>query len=74
MEKNFSSILGGFGIVFFGSFSMLAQQVAAPGLGEWSRAGQGCSGLVGCCVLQVSFGVSSLVFPASLLHLVWFGK
>lgn len=69
MEKNFSSILGGFGVVFFGSFSLLA-----PGLGEWSRAGQGCSGLVGCCVLQVRLGVSSPGLAASLLHLVWFGK
>lgn len=74
MEKNFSSILVGFGVVFFGSFSVLAQQVAAPGLGEWSRTGQGCSGVVGCCVMQVRFGVSSPVLPASLLHLVWFGK
>lgn len=74
MEKNFSSVLLGFGVVFFCSFFMLAQRAAAPGLGEWSRAGQGCSGVVGCCVLQVMFGVSSPVLPASLLHLVWFGK
>lgn len=58
MEKNFSSILVGFGVVFLGSFSVLAQQVAAPGLGVWSRAGQGCSGVVGCCMVQVRFRVN----------------
>lgn len=40
---------------------------AALGMGEWDRARL-------LWVVQLMFGVSSPVLPASLLHLVWFGK
>lgn len=40
---------------------------AALGMGEWGRAGL-------LWVVQLMFEVSSPVLPASLLHLVWFGK
>lgn len=67
MEKNFSRILVGFGVVFFCSFFVLAQRVVEPGPGEWSRAGL----LWGCWVM---FWVSSSVLPVSLHRLVWLGK